>query len=171
MLEGAGFNWLLVGEWLIAFGILAVAIGILWSVIQNRRLMHAENKPNLIIADVKLSKQTKMRYAVQAEAANLGRYPVFLREIKLSTDLMSQAETYSLSELIAAGDSKIIQHDFPHLSVGEQGKLSFYFQYGATGTNIHCVTIPLTIDLKEEPIAEAHLQISQNSVKQAPLSQ
>ena len=170
MLEGAGLNWLLVGEWIIALGILVVAVGILWSVIQNRRLMHAENNPNLIIADVKLSKQSNRRYIVEAEAANLGRYPIFLREIKLSTDLMSQAENYCLSELIAAGDSKIIQHDFPHLNVGEQGKLSFYFQYGATGTNMHCVTIPLTIDLKEQPIAEAHLQSSKNDVDQSVMN-
>ena len=151
------WSWLLLGEWLIAFGILAVAGGVLWAVIQNHRLLRAESTPNLIFDNLVFARHDgqKNAYTLSSQAVNLGRFPVYLRALTYGTDTMHSRAGEALHVLIPPGESRDFEHVFDHLTVVEGGTLGFEFQYGATGTRVHKLEFPLSLTRQNDVVVKA----------------
>ena len=149
------WNWLLLGEWLIALGILAVAGGVLWTVVQNRRSIRAESTPNLILSDIVFSRlEAQNAYRLSYLAVNLGRYPVYLRALSYNTDAMNGPASDALHLLLPPSEARTDTHDFSHLTLIESGTLRFEFQYGATGTWVHKLEFPLGLNAQNVPVVE-----------------
>lgn len=131
--------WLLVGEWLIAAGILAVAAAALWSLLQTRRAMRAETMPNLLLEEVSLAPrgQALEGTLLRATAVNLGRFPIYLLDLKLDTDALSRPEQVPLRQLIPPSEASELEVELPRLTAIEDGQLWIAFHYGATGATLH----------------------------------
>lgn len=156
--NSAALNWLLLGEWLIAIGILAVAGGILWTVVQNRRILRAERTPNLILSDFEFTNAGGKGYTLSFKAVNLGRYPVFLRVLNYGTDTMHNTLSAPLDTLIPPSEAREVSHSFNFLTVVEGGDLGFEFQYGATGVETHRLAFPLSVNEQDIPVVRQRAQ-------------
>lgn len=138
-METQPLNWLLVGEWLIAFGILAVAAAAVWSLLQTRRAMLADATPNLLLEGVALEplEGDSERTALRATAVNLGRHPIYLLELTIDTDALTRPKRTALRKLIPASEVTDLNVVLPRLTAVEDGELRISFHYGPTGAIVH----------------------------------
>ena len=154
----ATWTWLLLGEWLIALGILAVAGGLLWTVLQNRRILRAERSPNVIVANLVFAGRAPdgTAHTLRYEVVNLGRFPTYLRTLTYHTDTMHSGDSQAVRVLIPPSESRSVEHTFEHLTLVEYGALALEFQYGATGTHMHKLELPLSLNAQKELVVDPH---------------
>lgn len=149
-------NLLLVGEWLIAVGILAVAAAALWSLRQTRRAMQADATPNVMLdgVAVELDDNGAQRSVMRATAVNLGRHPVYLLAVEIDTDALNHPARVTLRRLIPASEVIDLEVALPRLTAIEGGDLRMEFYYGSTGARLHRQSEPLIMvegTLRDEP--------------------